>query len=381
MEKYCIGIDIDKSTYKVCLTYRGLDLTKKVIGSKRFSNTKDGFTELLLWLKKLKKEEAITESYVLEATGVYHEQLAHFLHNEKKIVHIVLPLRSKRYLQSLGLRSKTDKIDAKGLSLMGCEQNLEIWQPSNPDLLKLRSITRQIEALKSHKTSFSNQLEGANHTVIIDASVLKSLKKMITEIDKQILNLEKKVKEIVENNNELKRKFDLFSTLKGIGLMSFAVIVSETNGFALFKNQRQLVCYAGYDIMENQSGKKVGKTRISKKGNTHIRRILHMAALSSVKNDVPVLKNLQNRVYERTGIKMKGYVAVQRKLLVLMYTLWNKNEKYDPHFKTSGSQETKLLFSGVPKGTIKTAETKESAALDELPYSQSTEVLFSVSQI
>jgi len=46
MEKYCIGIDIDKKTFKVCLLYRSSDLTKRVQGSKTFSNGKEGFKEL-----------------------------------------------------------------------------------------------------------------------------------------------------------------------------------------------------------------------------------------------------------------------------------------------------------------------------------------------
>jgi hypothetical protein len=38
--------------------------------------------------------------------------------------------------------------------------------------------------------------------------------------------------------------------------------------------------------------------------------------------------NLYNRVYERTKFKMKAYTAVQRKLLILIYTLWKKNEAF-----------------------------------------------------
>lgn len=68
--------------------------------------------------------------------------------------------------------------------------------------------------------------------------------------------------------------------------MSVVTVIAETNGFALIKNQRQLVSYAGYDVVENQSGKRAGKTKISKKGNSHIRRILHMPALNAVRYEV-----------------------------------------------------------------------------------------------
>jgi transposase len=117
-------------------------------------------------------------------------------------------------------------------------------------------------------------------------------------------------------------------------LLSFAVIAAETNGFILFENAAGLVSYAGYDVVENQSGNHNGRTRISKKGNSRIRRILHMPALCAVRDDQPQFKNLYERVYDRTKIKMKGYVAVQKKLLVMMYYLWKKNERYEPAFRS-----------------------------------------------
>ena len=353
MEKYCIGIDVDKTTFKVCLMLRGSDLQKKVKGSKTFFNNMEGFKSFMKWLSNHLKLEGIAESYVMEATGVYHEQLAYFLDGNNKEVHIVLPLKSKRYLQSLGQRSKTDKADARGLAMMGCEQELDIWEPPSSQLLKLRSVTRQIEALKNHKTSFMNQLEGASHAAVLDRAVIRSLKRMIKQLEQEIIKLEKTVKKTIESDEVLQQKYELIKPLKGVGLMSFAVVVAETNGFALFKNQRQLVCYAGYDIVENQSGQKVGKTRISKKGNAHIRRILHMASLSAVNSKVPTLTHLHKRVVEATGIKMKGYVAVQRKLLVLLYSLWKNDTAFDPNYQSSGIQEPKPLCSARLLGSKK----------------------------
>lgn len=381
MQMYCIGIDVDKKTFKVCLMLRGSDLSKKVKGSKTFSNDLVGFQSFADWVSKRIGEEGFPQSYVMEATGVYHESLAYFLNEQNKVVHIVLSLKSKRYLQSLGFRSKTDKIDAKGLAMMGCEQELDQWQPASPQLLKLRSLTRQIEGLHRAKTSFSNQLEGAVHAVVVDPLVIKSIERMIKQLKIEIAKLEKKVKKVIESDDVLAQKYALMKPLKGVGTMSFAVVVAETNGFALFKNQRQLVCYAGYDIVENQSGQRSGKTRISKKGNSHIRRILHMASLSAVNNKVPILANLHQRVVNRTDIKMKGYVAVQRKLLVLMYSLWKNDTLFDPMFGTFGNHAPKLLCSVDPTigGThIKTAESDDSAALDELPCNQLPEVLCSV---
>ncbi|MBK6931929.1 MAG: IS110 family transposase [Saprospirales bacterium] len=110
-------------------------------------------------------------------------------------------------------------------------------------------------------------------------------------------------------------------------------IISETNGFELIENKAQLVSYAGYDVVERQSGSSIkGKTRISKKGNAHIRRALHYPALSAARYD-PNLHALYQRVVERNPkAKMVALVAVQRKLLVLIYTLFKNNMEYDPNY-------------------------------------------------
>ena len=60
-----------------------------------------------------------------------------------------------------------------------------------------------------------------------------------------------------------------------------------------------------------------------------------MPSFSVVSNNEPIFKNLQERVYASTKQKMKGYVAVQRKLLVIIYTLWRKNEKYEKNYSTT----------------------------------------------
>jgi len=376
MKKFCVGIDVDKQTFKVCLMQRDEE-KKKVLGSRTFANSATGFDEVIFWSsKKLKGESA---HYVMEATGVYHEPLAYTLHRTEKAVHIVLPLKAKRYMQSLGLRSKTDQIDAKGLAMMGLEQSLEQWQPASEQFIRLRALTRQIEALKEHITAFKNQLEGATHSEVMPTIVVKSINQMIDQADKQVAKLEKEVEKAIQSDACLKEKYELLGPLKGVGMMTFAVVVSETNGFTLFRNQRQLVSYAGYDIVKNDSGKRVGKTKISKKGNTHIRRILHMAALSAVKNKTSPFHQLYDRIYKRKNIKMKGYVAVQRKLLVMIYTLWKTNQVFDPDFGTSDNHEPKLLCSVSSEGTKNiTASKKVEAALDRLPHNQSPEALCSI---
>ena len=93
-----------------------------------------------------------------------------------------------------------------------------------------------------------------------------------------------------------------------------------------------LLKYAGYDVIQRQSGTSIlGATKISAKGNHRIRKALHFPALVAVKFDSN-FKALFDRVMDKTHIKMKAYVAVQRKLLVLIYTIFKTNQPYRTDF-------------------------------------------------
>ncbi|SFP69679.1 transposase [Parafilimonas terrae] len=122
-------------------------------------------------------------------------------------------------------------------------------------------------------------------------------------------------------------------------------MLAETNGFLLFKNASQLVSYCGYDVVENQSGKHVGKTKISKKGNGHIRRVLHMPAFNVVRYQVQPFIQLYERTLQKHNIKMKSYVAVQKKILVIIYSLWKNNQVFNEQHQYNTTRDEELVHS------------------------------------
>jgi transposase len=324
--KYSFGLDVSKEKIDVSFCILDDKQQVKVYGSHSFANTNKGITDLFLWSRN-KCKEIIPTVYILEPTGIYHENVAWYLHDHDCPVSVVLPNKVHYYKKSLGLRSKNDSIDAFGLAKMGAEQNLSLWEKPDKTLRELRSITRHREDLVTDKTIILNRLEAVEFCHEGSALMLKQLKKQLALFEKQIDEIDQLIKETIEENADLKERFDKILVIKGVGLITLTTIIAETNGFDLITNQRQLTSYAGYDIIENQSGQHTGKTRISKQGNSHIRRILHMPAFLVVKYE-PQFANLYERVYERTKIKMKAYVAVQRKLLILIYALWKNGTAY-----------------------------------------------------
>ncbi len=326
--KYSVSTDIGKDQFDGCVSVIDMDQQVRVIATKSFKNSEGGFNEFDKW-QEIKCKEPVPIVFIMEATGVYYEKLAWHLHRRGCHVSVVLPNKSKKYMQCLGLKSKNDKIDSIGLARMGAEQCLPKWNAPRKIIVELRDITRYRESLQESRTKFNNQLSAYLCGEFVNGSIVEGLESMIALLDQQIDETEKSIKEKLDEDEELQKGAKKLVAIKGLGIISVATILAETNCFDMFSNQRQLVSYAGYDVVQNQSGKHVGKTKISKKGNAHIRRILHMPAFNVVRFGVPEFVEQYQRIYSKTKIKMKGYVAVQRKLLCLIYTLWENKEDYD----------------------------------------------------
>jgi len=334
MIKYSVGIDIASKTFDATISV--IDTQQKVVvksSKSKIPNTASGFKEFVNWIEKNHKEKQVALVICMEATGVYYENCAMYLHQQGYHLSVILPNKAKKYMQSLGIKSKNDKIDAQGLAQMGAEQCLKQWNPFAEFYHTLRSLTRQHQSLQELKTNIGNQLHALEYTMYKPKVVIKQLKKSVALLDKQLIEMETAIKKHIQSDVIVFQKVENICNIKGVGLLTTAVIIAETNGFDLFENAKQLVSYAGYDAVENQSGKYFGKTRISKKGNSRIRRCLYMPAFGVVKYNQKVFADLFQRTFANHGIKMKSYVAVQKKILVTIYALWKKNEMYDNDFQ------------------------------------------------
>lgn len=337
--RYCVGIDVSKDTLQVCLSVIDSEGKVTIKGTTKINNKISAFDSFLTWVNKHCQVKDLPVRYVMESTGVYHEQMAWFLFQKDLAVSVILPNKAKHYLKSIGNKSKNDKIDARGLAQMGLEQNLKLWQPLSKNIYALRMLTRQHQRLQELKNQSENQKHSLLHSQNTDKFVLKQLHKLIKIYEQQIQQIAQEVNRVLDEDLILKAKIAQLTQIKGLGLLSATTIVAETNGFTGFENIRQLVSFAGYDVIENQSGKRVGKTRISKKGNSRIRRILFMPAFNAVKWGEPACKALYERIMSKNVPKMKAYVAVQKKLLILCFALWKNNIEYNPMYYTNNVKE------------------------------------------
>ena len=339
--KQVVGIDVSQKELVVMLGTMYEDLTQELHSGKVFPNTSKGYESLTSLVKKVMINH-VPVRYVMEATGVYHESLAYYLDERAFEVSIVLPNKISNFARTLDTKTVTDKTASEAIALFGLSRMLEKWSRPTGVYREMRHLTRERNQLIDERTALKNQLHAEKAQAEPCKKAIERVIKRIALIDKQEKEIKSELISLIKSDEQVKVLVALLCTLPGIAMITVCSVLAETNGFDLIRNKRQITSYAGLDIREKQSGTSIkGKPRISKKGNKYLRRSMHMAALSALRSD-DNFKSLFIRLVSKHGIKMKAVVAVQRKLLELMYTLYKTNQPYDKNyqnFKTQNSNE------------------------------------------
>jgi transposase len=329
--KQVVGIDVAQDELVVCFGKQYEDFSFKIISRNTFINKQSGFETLLQWLEPLTDKE-VELRFVMEATGVYHENFAYYLFDNGYNVSIVLPNKMSHYFKTLSVKTVTDSTMSEVIMQFGIERKLDNWEAPKGIFRRLKQLTRERSQLIEESTMIKNQLHAENASAFPHKKSLARGEKRLALIDKQEKEIKLELDELIKTDEEVKEMMLLLCSISGIGKLTAATVLGETNGFDLIRNKRQLASYAGFDVIEKQSGTSVkGKARISKKGNKHLRKAMHLPALSAIRHDER-FKAIFERIVDKHGIKMKGVVAVQRKLLEMCYTIYITKKAYDKKY-------------------------------------------------
>jgi transposase len=91
--KQCVGIDVSQNEIDVTFGTYDLEQNVEFLKSRKFKNSAKSFCEFLKWAVKL-STPGVNLVFVMEATGVYHENLACFLNDSGQKISVVLPNRA-----------------------------------------------------------------------------------------------------------------------------------------------------------------------------------------------------------------------------------------------------------------------------------------------
>jgi transposase len=339
--KQVVGIDVGSKELVVCFGKIFSNLDKKLCQYGNFRNSDKGLIKLYEWVQTHTCEDSPLH-FVMEATGVYHEKLAYFLESKGCNISIVLPNKISNYFRTLEIKTITDSTCSEAITLFGLERNLELWRKPDPTYKRLKQLTRERDQLVQERTAVKNQLHAEQAEAEPNENSIGRIKERIAVLQRQEKEIMTELKLIVKESSLLKKQTDNLTTIPGIGLLTAVTVLAETNGFEMIRNKKQLVSYAGLDIKEKQSGTSIqSKPTISKRGNRYLRKSLHLPALAAIRHDEHY-SNTFTRIVSRNGIKMKAAVAVQRKLLELMFIIYKNEQRYDPQYHLQKYQNEKV---------------------------------------
>lgn len=118
--------------------------------------------------------------------------------------------------------------------------------------------------------------------------------------------------------------------IKGVGLITAATFVGEVGKISRFQDPRQIQKLAGFNLVENSSGKHKGKTRISRRGRRKLRHGLFMAMITILATN-PEFRQLHKKNISRENNplnKMQSIIALCGKLIRVFYALLRTGADY-----------------------------------------------------
>ena len=304
-----VGIDVAKATLEVYLLPGGQTLS--------VANDDDGIARIVTLLRQHPVARVL-----LEATGRYERRVAAALLEAGFDVAVVNPRQARDFARALGKLAKTDKIDARTLAefarlghVRSCEK-----QPENRILLddlvtRRRQVTQMIAMEKTRA-----QIPQDKRTRAMIARVIRVLEQQREDLDRRIA-------ELIESDDDWRNKRDLLSSVPGVGEVTASQLVADLPELGKL-NRQQIAALVGVAPINRDSGTMRGKRTIFG-GRTSVRCALYMAAFCAMKFN-PVIKKFAERLRAAGKPFKVTVIAAMRKLLTILNVMLKENRPWDP---------------------------------------------------
>lgn len=216
----------------------------------------------------------------------------------------------KAFARALGISAKTDKIDANILAQYGekCFNTLRLYQPYNNQIKKLVMRLSDIKQLLQQE---KNRLKAPDNMQI----VTRSIKQLIKIYKKEIAKLENEIEIIIENDEELRKKYKLLLEQKGIGKKVAYILLGLLPELG-YLNRREIAALAGVAPFARDSGTINGYRRTGT-GRIDVKKALFIAALVAIKYDEK-MNLFYTNLTSRGKKKMVAVTATMRKIIITL---------------------------------------------------------------
>ena len=330
-----VGIDIAARTLAVVLA----PADAAPAPARTLANDPTGWQALMETLVAADATPA-TALIVMEATGAYWQGLATALHTAGWPVSVVSPSSVRSFARARLRRAKTDAVDAAVIADFGQRMTPDHWTPPPAEVEALRLLLRQRDDLIALRTQTRNRQHALAQLPALPVEVQTPLAAVLRVVEEQITALDAAIKAQTAASVTLATEIARLTTITGVGLLTAAIVLTETRPLRGSATPAEVVAFAGLDPAPKRSGTSVrGAEHISKTGNARVRQAVSMAAVTAARCN-PILRPFYQRLLARGKGKKVALVAVARKLLALMVTLLIHERDFDPDWATRPARAT-----------------------------------------
>ena len=284
-------------------------------------------------IRTLVKECRINPSdtlFAFEFTGFYSYRLAICL---QELDYPIVMLPGLELRRSTGIsRGKSDPVDAEMIA--------EYTYLRRHKIVPMQMIEKEIEQMKRYlslrdrmvkqRAGFKSTLSEAKRAIgrKEDPLYFKIQEEMVKDLTLQIKHLDKQLKQLVENNPELKKLFNLIVSIKGVGSQTALYMIALTHAFRKFPTSRKFACYAGIAPFPYQSGTSIrGKTKISHLANKKIKSLLGNITGCAIQHNTEMRLYYQKRIKAGKN-KMSTQNIIRNKILARIFAVIERGTPY-----------------------------------------------------
>jgi transposase len=304
-----LGVDISKDTLDVHLHPGGT--------SRRFANDRKGFAALIKWLAGV-----VVTRIVYEPTGAYHRTFERCFLEAGFTLAKVNPRQARRFAEAIGTNAKTDAVDAGLLARFGAMIEPRPLEPSSAAFLEMKDLLAARRALIKDRTAGQNRAHQCT-LALLKAQAAERL----NQIERQIAAIDQALRERLEADHNLKARFDILTSVPGLGEATALVLLIEMPELGALEN-KCAASLAGLAPLARDSGQWRGKRSI-RGGRAALRHALFMPALVAVRFN-PDLKAAYDVLIGAGKPAKVALVAVMRRLVILANALLRKGTTWAP---------------------------------------------------
>lgn len=306
VQSQLIGVDVAKDELVVARS--GTDTCISVVNQKQ---------AIAAYLKTLHGPVAIA----IEATNVYHLEFVEQAYRKGHTVYLLDGYRLKRYRESVGGRAKNDTKDAQLLLryLSHEQEDLRPWSPPPEGYQQIQGLLRRRAVLIHAQTTLRQSLRGMPELRATTASLLRKMRQVDQLIQKRLRDTVLRLGWFADVQR--------CAAIEGIGpISSIALALFFRRG--TFKSADAYIAFMGLDVRVHESGKSKGRRKLTKKGDSEIRRLLYMAAMTASRSTR--WKAFYERALSRGLSRIQALVALARKLARIAFALLKNQSNYEP---------------------------------------------------